>query len=701
MIRVDLHIHTLPNQYSDSDFEFSMDFLVEYVKKLSLDVIAITNHNMFDDRHYKEIVEHFDENEIDCVVLPGVEVNYDSGHMLVIASPDNYVRLYEQCLKLEELIVEKNSTISHEEFEGIFDNYKDYILIPHYEKRPKVPKQALRHFGNEIFLGEVSNAKKFEVVKKEGSTIAPVLFSDYRASEENYKDVFKENKPLMVRTTYLDFTYSSFENFKYNMKFKDKIFSNSKMDDDLIEIDSNGTLASNKINLILGKRSTGKTFLLERINESMKNQKEKSNQVKFIEQFEITKNSEEKIFENNLDDETQEFTEEYLMPLKNLISFILPIDIESDLNDLDRYLLSLKDFAETTSLDNEFSKTAIYTEDKFYIARSNKLKAIIESLISLYNDNKYMEIVNRNITSDKFATIITDLIKEYRNEVMVTKLKEESNLIIKNLQSELSKHSSKDLIDNTNFSDLAKNIYAINKFNKNLDLFLKEEKLRDENVLHFRKVITRKPVNDGNILQKNILRTRTGVTRKMRRYLKDKNAYKYIKDLANAGIDVGDLYKVFVQIKTTILDSSGKKISGGQRAEYNLLKNIQDAQNYDYLLLDEPEGSFDNPFLKEAVIELIKEIGATTTVFVSTHNSTLGTLLNPNYILTTKFNFENFTAQKESSEYFEVYGNYFSQKKLLTYDGKEIDNYSVLIENMEAGETAYESKAELYKSLKD
>jgi predicted metal-dependent phosphoesterase TrpH len=57
MKKIDLHIHTV-NTQSDPDFEFSLDALKGYVKEKSLDAIAITNHNLFDDvqfRHYNSV----------------------------------------------------------------------------------------------------------------------------------------------------------------------------------------------------------------------------------------------------------------------------------------------------------------------------------------------------------------------------------------------------------------------------------------------------------------------------------------------------------------------------------------------------------------------------------------------------------------------------------------------------------------------
>ena len=54
MKRCDLHIHTVPS-VSDRMFTYDKDVLLDYVAKTKLDVIAITNHNLFDYAQYQEI----------------------------------------------------------------------------------------------------------------------------------------------------------------------------------------------------------------------------------------------------------------------------------------------------------------------------------------------------------------------------------------------------------------------------------------------------------------------------------------------------------------------------------------------------------------------------------------------------------------------------------------------------------------------
>jgi len=71
---------------------------------------------------------------------------------------------------------------------------------------------------------------------------------------------------------------------------------------------------------------------------------------------------------------------------------------------------------------------------------------------------------------------------------------------------------------------------------------------------------------------------------------------------------LSELYKLFAKISYRILNRDGFEVSGGERSEFRLLQEIKDAQNYDFLLIDEPESSFDNMFLKSDVNQIIREI---------------------------------------------------------------------------------------------
>lgn len=59
-------------------------------------------------------------------------------------------------------------------------------------------------------------------------------------------------------------------------------------------------------------------------------------------------------------------------------------------------------------------------------------------------------------------------------------------------------------------------------------------------------------------------------------------------------------------------------------------------RNYDMLLIDEPESSFDNIFLKDDVNTLLKDLAEEMPVVVVTHNNTIGGSIHPNYVIYTE-----------------------------------------------------------------
>lgn len=79
MKKVDLHIHTV-SSILDFPFNFDLLKLQKYVEIMKLDIIAITNHNLFDYEQFKEIVE-----KLNIIVLPGIEISLNTGHLLLIS----------------------------------------------------------------------------------------------------------------------------------------------------------------------------------------------------------------------------------------------------------------------------------------------------------------------------------------------------------------------------------------------------------------------------------------------------------------------------------------------------------------------------------------------------------------------------------------------------------------------------------------
>ena len=83
MKKVDLHIHTI-STVKDRSFTFDINVLEDYVQSQKIDVIAITNHNVFDRYQYEQI----NVKLTNTIVLPGIEIDIDGGHALFIADSD-------------------------------------------------------------------------------------------------------------------------------------------------------------------------------------------------------------------------------------------------------------------------------------------------------------------------------------------------------------------------------------------------------------------------------------------------------------------------------------------------------------------------------------------------------------------------------------------------------------------------------------
>lgn len=173
------------------------------------------------------------------------------------------------------------------------------------------------------------------------------------------------------------------------------------------------------------------------------------------------------------------------------------------------------------------------------------------------------------------------------------------------------------------------------------------------------------------------------------------NPLKYVEKLIAANIDSDQIYRLFVGVEYDTLNASGLKVSGGEQSEFNFIQKIQDAVLSDILIIDEPESSFDNLFLKNEVNMFIKEMAEMMPVVVSTHNNTIGSSIKPNYILYTE------KSIVDNKPVFSVYSGFPTSPKLKDTRGNEVENYNITLDSLEAGEEAYKERKDIYETLKN
>ena len=285
-----------------------------------------------------------------------------------------------------------------------------------------------------------------------------------------------------------------------------------------------------------------------------------------------------------------------------------------------------------------YSKAKLFNEKELKLPDTKNLKNAISNVESLINNQKYNYIINQVLGVNKLKELSVALHTELRKLKKEASLAQLTNNITEIIQKKLTTKSSTPSVKRTNLYDIAKDIQRVKRFNTLVNGMKKEKKIKTIKLQNFYKRSIRKPFKGAQEI-KSLAKSKDKFSEAFNKY---DDPYAYLCALKEIpSINVTDLHKFFVKIDHSIVNYSGQKISGGQRTEFIFLQKIQNALDYDYLIIDEPEGSFDNIFLKESINQYIQDVSNKITVIMTTHNSTLGTSINPDYLIYCTKNNEN------------------------------------------------------------
>lgn len=670
MKKIDLHIHTIASR-SDSPFFFSLNSLSDYVEKLSIDCIAITNHNLFDKAQFEEICR-----QLSIKIFPGIEIDLEGGHILLISENEELDDFNSKCKKVSDLIKDSNDYITYEQLINIFPLLGKYLLIPHYDKKPQIKDETLIKLGENVFAGEVTSLRKFKACIKETDKLTPVIFSDCRFVED------MQNYP--TRQTYIDAQESTIRAIKGCLFDKAKVFLSKEEGNDFFQATDEGIVLSTGLNVIIGERSSGKTYTLNKISQGFNN-------VKYLTQFSLLQNDEEK-FKHLVTTRHSLVSENYLKEFKDVVYDINEVDLKANNITVEKYLDSLKKYANENDKLDAFSKCKLYNETNFEKDDIDNLKKIIKATELLIENNEYRNIIDKHIPEENLKLLILELI-EIHTETYQENLKRSwVNDLIDNIKGDLRFRSTTTALEDIDFSKIQLDKIKVQKF-RELTKKLQTEKDIDSKEIRGFKVVARikKYIGAGQLKAKS--KRQLAFSDAFSNY---NDPYKFLISLQSVGLEETDYHKYFVDIEYKTLNKYGFEVSGGERSEFNLLHEISDALKHDILLIDEPESSFDNIFLKNDVNELIKEISKEIPVIVVTHNNTIGASIKPDYLLYTQ------KIVNEGGVEYKVYCGNPTSKILKNSNGEEIQNLDILFNCLEAGQEAYyERKNRAYEILKD
>lgn len=671
MKKIDLHIHTVPS-ISDSDFTFELDKLKEYVEKMEIDCIAITNHNLFDKNQFEEICKELSSTK----VFPGIEIDLEKGHILLISENDNLEDFQSRCNQVQELIKSKDDYITYEQLIDIFPSLNKYLLIPHYDKKPIIKEETLNKLGSNIFAGEVTSIRKFKSCIKEEDKLVPVIFSDCRFSTTLTE--------FPTRQIYVDAEETTLTAIKGCLLDKNKVFLSKEKGNNYFQATDSGVMLSTGLNVIIGERSTGKTHTLNKIKNNGSN-------IQYIEQFSLLQKDEEE-FKKLVTKKHSLVSDDYLKAFKDVVIDVTNVDIKKNEKSLEDFLTSLKENASENDKRDVYSKCKLYDEIRFDEVSLDSLKKLIDSTQILIENNEYRGIIDKHIPITNLKALIVDLISKYKEITLSNRKKKWVNELVETIKNNLAFSSTTTPIKEIDFIQIQKDKIKVSKF-ENIVKKLKVEKVIDsKQIRNFTIVARTKIYENATALKKNTNRQISLSTA----YNNYHNPYKFLNALKEAGVEEAEVYKYFIDIDYKTLNKFDVEVSGGERSEFNLLHKIQDALQYDMLMIDEPESSFDNIFLKNEVNELLREISTQIPVVIVTHNNTIGASIKPNHLVYTKKEVEDGKA------IYKVFFGSPTSKKLKTAEGEEIENLEIMLNCLEAGEkTYYERQKHTYEILKN
>lgn len=532
MKKIDLHIHTV-STISDRAFEFSMDAIKRYVSNAKLDAIAVTNHDVFDLEQFKQI-----ENALEIAVFPGIEINVENGHLLVIGRPSALDDFDAKSAAVSQRIKKIGDSITVDELLRIFGNLNDFLVIPHYDKGPPITGEALERLKPYICAGEVDSAKKFVRNIKDTSKLSPVLFSDSRMR------VDMETFP--TRQTFVDCGEISLDALRGCLRDKSKVSLSERDGNRLWQVFDDGQKLSTGLNVVIGARSSGKSHTLNRISNSVK-------RVKYIKQFSLVQQDDaanEREFKTGIEKNRSAFVDQYLTGFKRIVDEIVKIDSIANDRSVSRYLETLLRSAEEADKRDAFSKASLFDEVEFPVGNTSTLYDLIGSVRQVIENIEYRPVIEKHVDLDGMRNLACELIEKLWDKTLDVEKKKVVNGLVKEIKEGLKIRTSAVQVEDVDLYSVVMDQRRVLRFSEIVRHLKREATIFQESLQGFR-IEARKSPYSGALEVKTASGSKLAFSDAFRKY---DNPYDYLRELMRIeGLPSASYYKLFVKISYCML----------------------------------------------------------------------------------------------------------------------------------------------------
>lgn len=695
-LRIDFHIHTVPNLEKDNPFLFDKNWMKKYLIETGLDAVAITNHNLFDKKNYEEVRSSVQELDNLINIFPGMELDIEGGHSLIIY--DNTVPMIEELseasARLKSQNLGSNRYITINQLKEFFPSWNRALFVYESGKANSIPN-FWPGLEGAVHAAGINKPGMFFRREAINSSDASLLFSDAHAtfSDGRKGNISPRNdiSKLRNKNSFISTDSNNFNSIKKAIDERKVGLTKDLLPDKFtITVNQHDVEFSSGLNLLIGERGTGKSYLLDKFSE----QSDEKQNIAYLKQFQTAINADKNLSQltnkHALEQQKKwlQSKEDYFNNIKNFFQNEEPDD------NIDRYLKRLFDYGEKVAASRSASNIRLLTGIKINIPSLDWLKKGIKSIELVGKDQRIWKIESVLEYKQEIRDFHKKLVLHFYDLEWQNKRNEFINEILNDVTSAVKRETGVaqspefDLISRFRYEETRSQI------NRTTKTIIKHQTLETVEIAGYKLVSTFSPITGAEDFRKyhslprdisvkeNLIDPYT--VGKFDVFFNALANYEFVKPTQSFGEFVGF-------IRTELRTNNGAKASGGQAAGFVLMDNLERGKKANVILLDEPEISLDSKFIKEQLVPSIQNLAENHIVVVATHNSNVGSLLMPNQILVTKYD-------SNLDEYLVGYGDYTSGK--INVNGNSTLFADDFIAAMEAGYDQYKKKGEEYENIR-
>ena len=710
-MKIDIHCHTKKIRSGEPESRaVTKEVFLKSIQDAGVDIVAITNHDIFDKNQYDEFVEYVGSK---FQIWPGIELDtLHSGnnfHLILVGDPACAGVFDEKVKQLTngksgDFTIELDSIINH--FSG-----ENILYIPHFgSKRPAISEDNLEYLKGRLgkksprVIVEDTNVRSAGILTSHGFNA--ITGSDVR-DWDNYSACEVSSLRLPIDTfgqfcLFLDRDKSTIETM-LNKTSNYEYTGRPKEDGPKITIP---VKLYNEVNILFGDKGLGKTNILKSVRKEAEAggkivstyiASEKDDYFNELLDVSDMDRTASKLGMDACEEEfacIKQWSDKTPTSLQPYADYAKSAETRRAKNKIQLSETELLDDYDSRNLEG-----AIKDRDE-YKKCAQSIKQIAARYVSSH------ELTSFEGSIDGLYGKISEKVKDELTLKYVTQLYNRTIDFIKDKVSDKTGTVSKP--NSPGFKQ-----YAMNKLElkQSLDkitgfLSLKDKKytesfrigeLGDKGNLYIQKEWSMLG-NTGYEKYKGSIKIED--LKKARKDLKDlkggvfSDGIEDMLDNCRSSLSQIDSLDVFVGLrKYPTLNNDGKEYSpsNGEKA----IIAIQQALDCkaDFYVLDEPELSLGGEYIDNVIREKISKLGrAKKTVFIATHNANIAVRTLPYTSIYRKY---------DKGEYKTYVGNPFTNKLLNINDDNDALSWrEESMRTLEGGEAAFKNRGEIYESGK-